>query len=363
MPLTSKVLPYLTAYLPGVGGQYKVEPEDFIVEEIPAYEPAGEGHHLFLWIEKRDIPHDLLMRRISSVLAVSPNDIGFAGIKDRRAVTRQYVSVPISSAERVDGLNSDQLTVLRSSPHGNKLKTGHLRGNRFTVVLRGTGENAIQTAQSIVQRLNQSGFPNYYGEQRFGHDGETLKLGLDLLTGEKKPNDIPYSKRKFLLRLALSSVQSALFNQSLALRLEAGLLHTVLAGDVLEVTQSGGKFVAEDVAREQDRLDRGEVTVTGPMFGVKMLSPRGVPLEQENKLLDESGLKLDQFQKYSQLLSGARRSFIARPGELRTSQVKQGIQLEFTLPSGVYATTLLRELMKEELTATSLAETDNEPQN
>ena len=363
MPLASKVLPYLTADLPGIGGQYKVEPDDFIVEEIAAYEPSGEGQHLFLWIEKRDIPHDLLMRRIASILEVSPNDIGFAGIKDRRAVTRQYVSVPISSAERVDGLNSDQLTVLRSSPHGNKLKTGHLRGNRFTVVLRGTAENASQTAPLIVQRLNQSGFPNYYGEQRFGHEGETLKLGLDLLTGAKRPQEIPYSKRKFLLRLALSSVQSELFNQALALRLEAGLLHTVLAGDVLEVMQSGGKFVAEDVAREQERLDSGEVCVTGPMFGVKMLSPRGVPLERETKLLDESGLKLDQFQKYSQLLSGARRSYIARPGELRTAEVSHGIQLEFTLPSGVYATTLLRELMKEEPTATPEAETDSEPEN
>ncbi|HEY0982364.1 tRNA pseudouridine(13) synthase TruD [Schlesneria sp.] len=351
MPKASNNLPYFTADLPGIGGEIKVEPEDFVVEEIPAYEPGGEGQHLFLWLQKRDIPHDQLIRRLAGTLAVSPNDIGFAGIKDRRAVARQYVSVPISCQERVGDLNSDQITVLQATPHVNKLKTGHLRGNRFTIVIRNAAENALAVAESVVQRLSQFGFPNYYGDQRFGHDGETLKLGLDLLTGVKKPQEIPYSKRKFLLRLALSAVQSDLFNQALSQRLQEGLLHTVLEGDILEVTQSGGKFVSEDVTQEQARLDAGEVTVTGPMFGVKMLSPHGVTLERETKLLAESGLTLDLFQKYSQLLSGARRSFVARPAELETAQVSEGIQLKFNLPSGVYATTLLRELMKDDSAA------------
>lgn len=360
MSLASKSLPYLTAELPGIGGHLKVEPEDFIVEEIPAYEPGGEGQHLFLWIEKRDIPHDLLLRHISKSLDVSPNDIGFAGIKDRRAVTRQYVSVPLSASERVAAIDSAQIKVLRATPHGNKLRTGHLRGNRFIIVLRETSDNGLETSQAIVQRLLQTGFPNYYGDQRFGHEGETLKLGLDLLAGEKRPQDIPYSKRKFLLRLALSSVQSDLFNQSLTRRLNDGLLDTVLEGDVLEVTESGGKFIAEDVPREQERLNHREVTVTGPMFGVKMLTPRGVPQERETRLLAESGLTLESFQKYSQLLSGARRSFIARPGELRATQATQGIQFEFTLPSGVYATMLLREFMKDDV-PTDIAEGSDGP--
>src|SRR4051812_2173058 len=100
-------LPFFTAELPGIGGQLKVRPEDFVVEEIPAYEPSGSGEHLYLWIEKRDLPHDLLLRRLSKTLDVSPNDIGTAGIKDRRAVTRQYVSVPNKCAAHVDQLESD----------------------------------------------------------------------------------------------------------------------------------------------------------------------------------------------------------------------------------------------------------------
>jgi tRNA pseudouridine13 synthase len=348
MTSTVEPLPYLTADLPGIGGRLKDLPEDFIVEEIPAYDPSGEGQHLYLWIEKRDLPHDILLRRIAKVLEIAQDDIGVAGIKDRRAVTRQFISVPITAAPRVTQLESDELHVLKAIPHGNKLRTGHLRGNRFMLVVRGISDDAGQRASSIAKVLLQSGFPNYYGEQRFGHDGETLTLGLDLLAERKSPRDIPFQKRKFLLRLALSAVQSDLFNQCLALRLRDGLLHTVLEGDVLEVIESGGKFAGEDSIAEQARLNQGELSVTGPMFGVKMLSPRGVPAERESRLLEQSGLKLADFEKFSQLLSGARRAFVIRPNELRTTNVESGIQFQFALPSGVYATILMREFMKDE---------------
>ncbi len=349
--LMSIELPYLTSDLPGIGGQLKCEPEDFVVEEIPAYEPSGEGQHLFLWIEKRDLPHDQMLRRLSKILEISQDDVGVAGIKDRRAVTRQYVSVPNTCGPRLELLESEQLRVLQSNLHGNKLRTGHLRGNRFTVVVRGVCDDANNRSAEIIKVLLQSGFPNYYGEQRFGHDGETLTLGLDLLSGKKRPQDIPYQKRKFLLRLAVSSVQSDLFNQVLARRLQDGLLHTVLDGDVMEVIESGGKFVVDDVGREQARLDQGELSVTGPMFGVKMLSPRGVPAEREARILEEAGLNLDAFQKFAQLMSGARRAFIVRPWELTAVPADAGIKFEFSLPSGVYATMLLREFLKTDLDA------------
>ena len=351
-PGFTKSLPYLTADLPGIGGRLKDEPDDFFVEEIPAYEPSGEGQHLFLWIEKRDLPHDLLVRRLSKILEISPQDIGSAGIKDRRAVTRQYVSVPIGCISRVEHLESDELHVLRSVPHVNKLRTGHLRGNRFVSVVRDIWDDAVERSTAIATVLRQFGFPNYYGEQRFGHDGETLTLGLDLLAGRKLPRDIPFQKRRFLLRLALSSVQSELFNRALALRMQDGLLRTVLEGDVLEVIESGGKFVVDDVLREQSRLDRGELSVTGPMFGVKMLSPSGLPSERESRLLGESGLTLEDFSHYAQLMSGARRSFVIRIGELTCSAADTGMKFEFALPSGVYATMLLREFMKNDAGAT-----------
>ena len=346
MPPAADSLPYLTAHFPGIGGRLKVEPEDFVVDEIPSYEPSGTGEHLFLWIEKRDLPHDLLLQFLSKELGIPAQDIGVAGIKDRRAVTRQYVSVPTRLAGQIEQLASEQLRVLRAAPHGNKLRTGHLRGNRFRILVRDVTEDAEVRANEILNVLRESGFPNYYGDQRFGHEGQTLALGLDLLNGRKSPREIPYHKRKFLLRFALSSVQSDLFNKSLVLRMQDRLLSTVLEGDVLEVNESGGKFIVEDVARESSRLDAGEVSVTGPMFGVKMLTPLAVAAERETKLLGESGLTLDDFGKYAQLLSGARRAYLSRVPDLSCRRVSGGMQFDFTLPSGVYATTLLREFMK-----------------
>jgi tRNA pseudouridine13 synthase len=346
MTHSSTSLPCFTANLPGIGGHLKVEPADFVVEEIPAYEPSGTGEHLFLWIEKCDLPHDVLLRHLARSLDIPANDIGVAGIKDRRAVTRQYVSVPARCATQLCQVASNQVQVVRAALHGNKLRTGHLHGNRFEITVRDVAEDADVRVGPIVAAIHQFGFPNYYGEQRFGHDGGTLALGLDLLAGRKSPREIPYQKRKFLLRLALSSVQSDLFNKALALRLQNGLLHTVLEGDVLEVTESGGKFVAEDIVREQSRLEGGEVTITGPMFGVKMLAPRHEPAEREFRILSESGVNTADFDNFSQLMSGARRAFTVRPLHLAAEPVGRTMKFKFSLPSGVYATMLMRELMK-----------------
>lgn len=341
-------LPYLTVDLPGIGGRWKDEPEDFIVEEIPAYEPSGAGEHLFLWIEKRDVSANDLVHHVARTLRCSPRDIGVAGLKDRRAVTRQYLSVPAKLAAEVPQIDTDRIKVLRSALHGNKLKTGHLRGNRFSIVIRDVGDSAAERAAAILRRIQLMGFPNYYGSQRFGHNRETLRLGLDLLTGRKKSKDIPGAQRRFLLRLSLSAVQSDLFNQAIAERMTDGLLHKVLPGDVMEVVASGGKFVAADVAAEQPRYDSGETAVTGPMFGLKMREPTGKAQEFEQDLLARSGLGPEHFSKYLNLMNGTRRAYIIRPGELAITPEPGGLRFDFTLPSGVYATMLLREFMKSD---------------
>jgi tRNA pseudouridine13 synthase len=344
----TKVLPCLTSDLPGTGGRWKDSPDDFIVEEIPAYEPVGDGEHLFLWIEKRDVAANDLVHHVARSLGCSPRDIGVAGLKDRRAVTRQYLSVPAKLADRLAAIDTDAIRVLRSARHGNKLRTGHLRGNKFTILIRDVAGSAAATAASVAERIRQSGFPNYYGAQRFGFDGETLRLGHDLLAGRKKSRDIPPAQRRFLLRLSLSAVQSDLFNQALAERLADGLLKKVLEGDVMEVVASGGKFLAADVAAEQPRYDAGETAVTGPIFGLKMREPSGLPKDREDALLSRSGLGPVHFSKYLNLMSGARRPYVIHPGELDVAAVPEGLQFQFTLPSGAYATVLLREFMKSD---------------
>jgi tRNA pseudouridine13 synthase len=336
----------LTADLPGIGGKIKREPEDFVVEEIPAYPPTEEGEFLFLWVEKRGLSAEQLTSHLARDLKIAHQDIGMAGMKDRHAITRQWLSVPACCEPRLSSVAQDAIRVLEVHRHRNKLRAGHLRGNRFSIFVRDVVSDALDRAQAIATRLAATGVPNYYGEQRFGHALETLQLGFDLLAGAKRPGDIPRARRKFLLRLALSAVQSELFNRALAARLSAGTLNHVESGDVMQVVASGGPFVAEDVPREQSRLDSREIAVSGPIFGPKMKRPAGAVAEREAALLAEAGLSIDAFSQFANLTPGTRRPYLIWPEGLAVSLERDGIRLAFTLPSGSYATVVLREFQK-----------------
>jgi tRNA pseudouridine13 synthase len=355
--VSTPLLPYLTWDLPGIGGVIKQSPEDFVVEEISAYQPSGEGDHLFLWVEKRDVSAEQLTRHIATVLNISNRDIGVAGLKDRIAITRQYVSVPAQCEQSIGNIESDSIQILSSAKHQNKLRTGHLKGNCFSILVRCDATNregealaepirSLDPVQQIAEQITTRGFPNYYGQQRFGHDGQTLALGFDLLRGNKTPRDLPGSRRRYLLRFSLSAVQSFLFNQALAERLTDGLLHQVLPGDVMQVSESGGIFVVEDAIREQQRFDDQEIAITGPMFGIKMKKPQGDVLKREFDLLSKNQLTLDQYREFKKLMPGTRRPYLMIPEEFQADPEPEGIRFRFTLPSGVYATTLLREFMK-----------------
>lgn len=337
-------LPYLTADLPGIGGVLKHEPEDFIVEEIPAYAPSGTGEHLFLSIEKRDTAAEALTRHIADTLGIKSHDVGVAGLKDRRAVTRQFVSVPAQFEPQVSQLNTEHIRVLSAEKHQNKLRSGHCQGNRFTIVVREA--NVLAAAQAIADRLISQGVPNYFGDQRFGRNAETLTLGLDLLSQRTKPRKLPAARRKFLLRLSLSAVQSALFNRALADRLANGQLQQVAAGDVMQVVQTGGCFVVEDVPTEQDRFVARETVPTGPMFGPKMKAPTGAVAEIEHELLKQFGLDSSHFGLFPKLTRGTRRPYLFFVNDLLVQPHPSGLQFEFTLPSGCYATVLMDEFMK-----------------
>jgi tRNA pseudouridine13 synthase len=341
-------LPYLTADLRGVGGTLKQEPDDFVVEEIPAYEPCGEGEHLFLWVEKQDVSGEELLRHVARRLAIRSGDIGMAGIKDRRAITRQWISVPARSAPLVAQIETERIRVLRAARHGNKLRTGHLRGNRFSIRVRDVTAGAADRAARIAEVIGRVGFPNYFGAQRFGDEGQTLQLGLDLLSDKVSPRSIPAPRRRFLLRMALSAVQSAVFNSVLARRLETGRLHTVLAGDVMQVAASGGPFVVDDPAAEQVRFDGRETIVTGPIFGPNMRAPQQTAGAFEQAVLADWNLSAADFYRFPKLTSGTRRPLIAWPGNLAIQAEDTALRIDFELGSGCYATSLLREFMKSQ---------------
>ncbi len=343
--------PLLTADLPGCGGVIKTTPEDFEVEEIPAYEPSGTGDFLYLWVEKRDMGAEFFVRHLAKRLAIAPGEVGTAGLKDRRAVTRQWVSVPATCADLVAALDGDGVRVLSVNRHGNKLKTGHLRGNRFRILIREVPTDAAEPVELILNRIRAEGLPNFYGPQRFGHDGETVLLGLSLLRNEPPPviaGRRINARSPFLRKLALSAAQSALFNHYLARRMAEGLLRKVLLGDVMAKWPFGGMFVVEDVPREQSRLDLRETVSAGPIFGRKTFPAADEAAVREEETLIEAGLTHSAFHAFGKLMQGTRRHNFIYPDGLTAVPEAEGIRLTFTLPAGSYATVLLAEVMKAE---------------
>ncbi len=336
--------PLLTPDLPGVGGRIRVEPEDFEVEEVPSYEPSGSGEHLYLWVEKRGMAPEFFARTLAQRLGISPGAVGTAGLKDRYAVTRQWVSVPRQCEPRLKYLDGDGVRVLRTGLHRNKLKPGHLRGNRFVILIRDV--NPVVDPEPVLTRIRRLGLPNFYGPQRFGRDGSTVELGWQCLAGKA-----PRRVRPFLFRFALSAVQSLLFNDYLGRRLQDGLLRTVLPGEVLAGWPTGGLFVAKDVAAEQARFDARQTVTAGPMFGKKTYPAEGLAAEREAAVLRDNGLSPASFGGFGKLVLGTRRHNLVYLDDLAARREPAGLRLTFFLPAGCYATVLLREVMKTELDA------------
>ena len=331
--------PLLTPDLPGCGGRIRARDDDFEVEEVPSYEPCGTGDHLFLWVEKRGMAPEFFARQLAQRLGVPAGAVGTAGLKDRYAVTRQWVSVPKEAEAKLGRADGDGIRVLKTGRHTNKLKPGHLRGNRFHILIRDADRNA--PVDAILDRIRTQGLPNFYGPQRFGWGGSTVELGLQCLAGKASRR-----LRPFVFRFALSAVQSLLFNDALARRMRDGLYRTVLAGDVLAKWPLGGLFVAEDAAAEQARFDVREVVTAGPMFGRKTFPAAGVAAEREAVVLGDNGLSPRSFDGFGKLVLGTRRHNLVYLDDLAAAWEPDGLRLSFTLPAGSYATVLLAEVMK-----------------
>jgi tRNA pseudouridine13 synthase len=280
-------------------------------------------------------------RRIAQKLGISPGAVGTAGLKDRHAVTRQWVSVPKEAEPNAPRIDGDGVRVLKTGRHTNKLKPGHLRGNRFRILIRDPDAAKQAAVAAILERIRTHGLPNFYGPQRFGRDGSTVELGWQCLAGKS-----PRRLRPFLFRFALSAVQSLLFNDVLARRIADGLFRTVLAGDVMAKWPAGGMFVAKDVAAEQARFDAKEIVTAGPMFGKKTYPADGVAAEREAAVLRDNGLSPSSFGGFGKLVLGTRRHNLVYLDDLVSEWEAEGLRLSFTLLAGSYATVLLREVMK-----------------
>lgn len=394
---------YLTPEIPGVGGVIKESPEDFLVEEIPLYTPCGEGEHLYLEIEKRGITTLEAIRRIARRFDLQERDIGYAGMKDSRGITRQTLSVQRVAAEQVASLELPGIRVISATRHRNKLKLGHLAGNRFTLTVRKVQEDALDRAGKVMEILAQRGVPNVFGPQRYGIQGNSQIIGRALLRGDHQgaidaiigngagvtdqswmsaikayaSGDLREcirllpggcrTEREIIQRLAdrpeapgkalhavnprlkslyLSAWQSALFDMAVLRRIDA--LDSVENGDLAWKHANGACFLVEDSVVESTRCATFEISPSGPLFGSSMTWPAGAVREREEALLCSEGVDASgPSGGWPQKLQGARRPLRVPLVDPFLSAEDGNLLTGFTLPKGSYATAVLREIMKD----------------
>lgn len=321
------------------------QPADFVVDEILAFGPDGDGEHQLLKVRKTNANTDWVARRLASLAGVPHKAVGYAGLKDRYAVTTQWFSVHLGKRAEPDWglLGTDGIEVLESHAHKRKLRRGVLAGNAFQLVLRDVSGD-VESLAARVDAIAQQGVPNYFGPQRFGRDEGNLVRADALFRGAPAEDDRGRRADRHLRGLYISAARSQLFNEVLAARVERGDWHAALPGERLQLRGSHSHFLAETVdPRIRQRVASGDAQPTGPLFGT------GEPLTAGEVAALEAAVAAP-FAQWQQGLAVAglkqeRRSLVLYPEALRLDRRGgEELGIAFTLPAGSYATALLREL-------------------
>ena len=326
--------------VPPVSGVLRTHPEDFFVDEVLGFEPDGEGEHVLLQIEKRNTNTQWLADQLARFAGIPKRDVSYAGMKDRHAVTRQWYSLGLAGAAEPDwnNLNIDNVRVLQHARHRRKLRRGTLQGNRFHLVIRNLqGDTA--SLESRLQHIAQAGVPNYFGEQRFGHDGANLQQAMAMFQGKR-------IKDRHKRSLYLSAARSYLFNELLSQRVARGDWNRAIPGDVMLLAGSNSYFVPEvNDATIQQRLASFDIHPSGCLWGKGDTPAQAEAAELERTLaqahpvlcrgLEQAGLKQER--------RALRLPVADLQWELKAPE--QCLVLRFFLPAGAYATTVLRELV------------------
>ncbi|HEX2879967.1 MAG TPA: tRNA pseudouridine(13) synthase TruD [Polyangiaceae bacterium] len=331
-----------SADLVGTGGRIGPEPEDFVVEEVPAYEPSGEGEHLYLFVQKRQLTTPECVDHLARASGVHSREIGYAGLKDKHAVTTQWISLPARGVtDPASWQLPSSIRLLKASKHNNKLRTGHLQKNKFRIRIVEGNSNAQPLAQAIATHLDQHGLFNYFGAQRFGRGGNNLASALHWLRTN------PGRSSRFHRKLYPSVIQSEVFNRFLNARQQLGFQKLML-GEVVRLGTGHSVFCVQDLAAEQPRYESGELHLTGPIVGPKTKQAEGAALELEQRTIEEVGLSADDLTRLSDFAPGARRDLLVRPEQLVVESDSTGaLVLSFALPPGSYATELVREFTRQ----------------
>lgn len=323
---------------PPLAGRLRAAPEDFVVGEIPGYAADGVGEHVLLEVEKRSANTAWVARELACFAGVKPVAVGYAGLKDRHALTRQRFSVQLAGQVEPDwsAFPHEGVRILSSSRHRRKLKRGALAGNRFTLVLRGV-EGDREQAEQVLAAIAVRGVPNYFGEQRFGQGGANVERARALFAGHR----VARSVRSLLV----SAARSKLFNDVLAERVKRAAWDQALDGEIWCLEGSRSWFGPEAFTPLlQQRLAAGDIHPSGPLWG------RGeLPTRDAVRTLEASAIQAD-----AELAGGLeqvgltqdRRPLRLRPKDLAWQWRSAGVlQLQFALPPGAYATVVMRELV------------------
>lgn len=324
---------------PTVTGFVKQEASDFVVIEDLGFDLTGEGEHVFVSVRKTGENTLYVARELAKAAGVAAKHVSYAGLKDRHAVTEQWFGIHLPGKETPDFsvIESEQIQVLKVTRHNKKLRTGALKGNHFTLRMTELSDTA-----GLVERLDnikRHGVPNYFGEQRFGRDGNNIAQAREMFAGKKVKDR---NKRSFYL----SAARSLMFNQVVSERIAKNLWQQALAGDCF-ILQGSNSFFVEETLNEDvlARLAAGKIQLSAPLVGKGDSIAKADAAVFEQAILAQSADLVDGLVAAG--LRQERRSLILQPQAFDYVLAEQTLVVSFYLPAGCFATSVVRELINE----------------
>jgi tRNA pseudouridine13 synthase len=321
-----------------VSGRLRCAPADFVVDERLGFEPDGGAAHVLLHVEKIDANTTFVARALARTCGCRPRDVGFAGLKDRRAVARQWFSVPAGRAPHAwAGEEGEGFRVLAAHAHSRKLRQGALAGNCFEIRVRQV-EGDAQCLAERIGRVARDGVPNYFGPQRFGREASNLGRVLDWVSGSPLPHD------RQLRSIVLSAARSLCFNAVAAARVRLGSWNRLLEGELVNLDGSGSIFLAESIDAElAARCAAGDVHPTGLLPGVGGATPQSAAADIERQALSGYAPVAERLADFG--VEASRRALRCVPSDLQWRLEAGALELSFGLPRGAFATAVLREIV------------------
>lgn len=374
--LSNTFKPLSIATHSGINAHFSKNADDFVVRELPLYTPSKEGEHMMIQVQKKGLSTKEMLSAFSSFTGAKMRDIGYAGLKDKEGLTSQYITIPAKFCQNLGAFSHQNIKILSSELHANKLRVGHLAGNAFFIRLKKVSKTDALKLNEACKNAEINGVPNYFGYQRFGKFGDNAKQGFELLSALKKGAKPRFNPK--MSNFLISAFQSELFNRWLSLRVELshfcasfspaelkeifaslGLsfgadksgdffkslkaqkqFFKIFKGDVLGHYPRGAVFACEDLDAELVAFESHAKTALGPLFGKKIFAASSIAQSLENIISSPFGDVLE-------LMNGARRPAIIWADNLQSKYDEQNahFSLSFELIKGAYATNFLREIL------------------